>query len=952
MIEHPIEPYNKAATKLIRQISKIDEISCESIYYNLQNEANYEYKFNNLIKILKESLINVNFDYSALQDFAQQLTALFKLEEHYFGDNLFEKCFENLYQNLFEIFLITKRNEARQICLFIANSLKEKFKKVKKARNNHFIIYIINNLQLLSNHYFNLDFKKAIIEDERNKYLDMFSLFLEVFIRTLIDHANNENNLVKPFIYLIISLLNLPKNVNILSMLALILSKENFFNFENYVEETSEILNSILNLSYSLTLERYHIKKDIEENENLIQDIILKAKIINQNFTERIRYSEILVNTLFKKCLLQRLVLYSADKRMLSKDFFQMTRCFNDYLISFKSSTFEICEIENLHNAFSVIISPEILDFIQPYFMNYYEQPALYYLEFLKRIALEIYENADFERIFSNSFIYLIKNLKKKNQFILNNEVTINYYILAAFNNCILCRKNKNDVLVELIINLWFEIYAFSQNDKIKSMFNTTVFLSATNQSKLLSKNISSLLKYFTNENDYEYSYIIEQIFPYIDLIVFQSYDSRIFNKLIEDDLFLKNNITLLKIIAEYIPNFFIFKENNEEIRIISLLGKIYNSNDSFLIYSLNNLFNIFIEKLEILKIIKPNELYDLYFNRKKFYRLIFIDEKNHFEFDLMNKIEGLQLVNLIHSVCNLYYFLFINIFEKEKRKTLITELFEIYKIIKNKDCVYIFYILKKIATLNNQIYLLQEHYRLFKLIEKYEKIVEIKEQVILICEIIKDIKPSRKSNLNSIQNQFTASTDTNLLKNLENDNLENCFQKKIILLKDIEKNNENCHKYNLKETTDFKIINIPLWSEELCYEIEIKDEWVLISKRLGFSESKIEEWRHNTNPARSMLKEWFAINKKSEAISDILILFNELNMLDYVNLIQRYLTKIEILNSENFYDEEIDKSQIFLIFERESLEKAKILKKYLKKFNLDVWYDDGKIDGEATRNR
>ena len=490
--------------------------------------------------------------------------------------------------------------------------------------------------------------------------------------------------------------------------------------------------------------------------------------------------------------------------------------------------------------------------------MNYYEQPAFYYLEFFKRIALEINENSDFERIFSKSLIYLIKNLKKKNQFILNNEVTINYYILAAFTNCILCRKNSSDALVELVINLWFEIYANSQNDKIKSMFNTTVFLSATNQSKLLGKNMNSLLKYFTNENDFEYSYVIEQIFPYIDLIVFQSYASRIFNKLIEDDLFLKNNITLLKIIAEYIPNFFIFKEKNDEIRIISLLDKIYKSQNLFLIYSLNNFFNIVIEKLETMKIIKPNELNDLHFNRKKFYRLIFIDEKSNFELDFM-KIEDIQLVNLIHTLCNFYYFLFINIFEKEKRINLISELFDIYKIIKNKDSVYIFNTLKKILSLNNQINLFQEHYNLLNMIEKYEENFEIKEQVKLICEIN--------------------------LENLQNNNFES-LQKENILLK----NNENVRVENLKEISDSKFLITPYWSEVLCTQIQIKDEWVFIGKRLGFSESKIEEWRNNSkNPDRSMLKEWLSIEKKSEATSVLLNLFNELNMIENVNLIQRF---------------------------------------------------------------
>lgn len=98
------------------------------------------------------------------------------------------------------------------------------------------------------------------------------------------------------------------------------------------------------------------------------------------------------------------------------------------------------------------------------------------------------------------------------------------------------------------------------------------------------------------------------------------------------------------------------------------------------------------------------------------------------------------------------------------------------------------------------------------------------------------------------------------------------------------------------------------------------------------------------------MLKEWFLSNKKMEATTGLVEVFKEMNLDDYVKLIEKYSKKIERLSRENSYDEEIDSPDVFITFERSSIDQARALKKYLAKLNREIWLDDGRMNSATSR--
>lgn len=143
---------------------------------------------------------------------------------------------------------------------------------------------------------------------------------------------------------------------------------------------------------------------------------------------------------------------------------------------------------------------------------------------------------------------------------------------------------------------------------------------------------------------------------------------------------------------------------------------------------------------------------------------------------------------------------------------------------------------------------------------------------------------------------------------------------------------------------------NAPSWSEELCNQIQKADHWTSIAQKLQFSDTDISTWSNHSNPTESMLKEWFLTKKKPDATIGLLEVFKELEMQEYVDLIENYSKKIEKLSRENSYDEESDAPQVLINFERSSSERAQVLKQDLEKLDLVVWLDESKMDTSADK--
>lgn len=212
MVTYPLESYCKACQFLVRKIDLNDELSCSSVYFNLltESEPKKEQKLNNLIQILKETSLSKFYNITLLYDFTRQFISLFNYEIKNFGESFFDKQHVSLYQTLFEIFIKTKDNEIRKVCFFVANNLRKRKTEMKTTKRTNFTEYCIKNLMLLSNHYYNLEsfnYKRFALDEEKSKYLETFSEFLDVFTRTLILPGKQSCELYQIFEFIIIKLI-------------------------------------------------------------------------------------------------------------------------------------------------------------------------------------------------------------------------------------------------------------------------------------------------------------------------------------------------------------------------------------------------------------------------------------------------------------------------------------------------------------------------------------------------------------------------------------------------------------------------------------------------------------------------------------------------------------------------------------------------------------------------
>lgn len=269
-----------------------------------------------------------------------------------------------------------------------------------------------------------------------------------------------------------------------------------------------------------------------------------------------------------------------------------------------------------------------------------------------------------------------------------------------------------------------------------------------------LAKNSDAIFKYFINsDNSSEYSYQLNSIFPYINPDVFNLHANELFDKIIRygPQNFNNKNVVFLNAIAECVPEFYLTRQINDELRLVTLQTMVLETKSAYFINCFLNIVNIVVEKCETKRHLEESHLEEFYSSRTSFYRLVFIDVKSKFRPDILELIEGCHLVHLMHSLCNLYVLVYQQTGSDEIKRGLIEDMFEIYSIIKRHDCAYIFNAFMRIVTVDEgQANLLKVHFKQLKTIYRYDSSPDIRDQVKILCEIIAE-NTSRRSSLNSI---------------------------------------------------------------------------------------------------------------------------------------------------------------------------------------------------------
>jgi len=589
----------------------------------------------------------------------------------------------------------------------------------------------------MCNHYFTISgLSKAAVEERRAQYLDIFAEFLDVFCRTLII-ATKKKEHIGPCLKLAIAMCKLPLRENVLGLVALILKKQNFFNnFVQHEIEALQILNLIMDIVNAIT--------GVADNKSKErQDLCNRAKDTAIHFVNQTRLNPVLVNSLYTKCLFNRLVCAPIENHTLDADFYKITHCLDESLVSFASYPTETDGFDRLTSVFSIVVSPAILDQIQPFFTAHTHQPAVYYLRFFRRLATELSRQPSLEAALAKDILHLISSLRRQNAFFnLSGEPIVNYYILVEFTRSLLSKQGTNEVVADRLVALCFDVYA--SNAGFKSAFDTMVSLASLNYPELLARYAQKLFPVFLkNVDESQYSYQIESVFQFIDRQVFEQFSSDIFTKILRSSRETVNskNMALLLAIARHAGDFYLVRQD-DELRLVTLQRLVVKCRQASLMNSFLRLVSVVIESLSASNYDIQQRAFEVFKSREKFYPLVSVVETSRanggqlkFKRDLM--IEEVRLTDSVHVLCNLFFFAYKQTAEERVRRTLLADLVGLYAIIKESECVYVFNTLKKIGSLEGQIRLLGAHYKTFKEILGKEGDRKICEQLDILCEVI-----------------------------------------------------------------------------------------------------------------------------------------------------------------------------------------------------------------------
>ncbi len=216
--------------------------------------------------------------------------------------------------------------------------------------------------------------------------------------------------------------MKLPRRENILSQLAFLFKKEHFYNnFDKFPKKAIEITNTFLAVVSSFISESKPLTERSENEQQTYESISFRLRDLADNFTDQMKKNKILCNELYETVLFDKVLCSPVEQRILVPDFYQIIRCFTE-LISFDKFPSEPADLERLRQVYAISVSHEILDQIQPYFMPYFKQPALHFLEFYKKIAIQVFEQPIYVSLLENDLLTLLNSIERHNQFYDINE--------------------------------------------------------------------------------------------------------------------------------------------------------------------------------------------------------------------------------------------------------------------------------------------------------------------------------------------------------------------------------------------------------------------------------------------------------------------------------------------------------------------------------------------------
>ncbi|XP_060592918.1 uncharacterized protein LOC132747532 [Ruditapes philippinarum] len=153
--------------------------------------------------------------------------------------------------------------------------------------------------------------------------------------------------------------------------------------------------------------------------------------------------------------------------------------------------------------------------------------------------------------------------------------------------------------------------------------------------------------------------------------------------------------------------------------------------------------------------------------------------------------------------------------------------------------------------------------------------------------------------------------------------------------------------KVKVEEIDNKTMTNAPKWSRDLTKLLNPKAEndWRLLAKRLQYSNDDIRAWAQQHDPCMTLLSEWYATHKTSEANFAILNNLQEMNRLDGAIIVENAMKATEdVVEDDEF--EYPSPPPIFLSYQWGVQNEVKLLKQHLNMAGYECWMDIGQMGG------
>ena len=929
--------------------------------------------------MLKE---NPNMETSAL---SHQINEIFNYSHPKNGLKIFNETNVLFFDTFFDILLQSKRAET----ISSLKSLHIDMSKLIKQDSpglNALNVLIVTRMNQFAEHVCRLEFENSKNSGKKVEHnLDAFAECCDFIVRHMESKFFAGKSLLQPTITLLLSLVKMCKHTAYLKMISKLLDKDNFYVFKDYPNETVLIMSAIFDLASEVGKQ---IDSDFRDNNSDYFDALQSAVDKLERRLEA--FSQLKV---FQKCLFNKLIGVPIENNFLHQDYFKLC---DISIVDLEFYPNDAADLDKLASTLAKAISPLIFDSIQPdLVLDRYDRRLRFYSTFFLKLTTSLSKRGDICVRLAEQLGKLVDTCMEKNNFkddfdedsFTVNYDCVHYTALFAFQN-----KATTISLANKLFDAWFRLFAANQDTaKICSDFYSVISLGSLNFKEQLALKAREIWTYFLDRiNDTNFvNYVYQTFANSIDLFR-NEFAHKYAHVLINGDeqVDFTSQYSIFIEIANRAPEFFMQRLPNKQINIIELLKKASESQLYLVVGVLYMMWQVVMKSTDL----DPKYVQNVYESRHEFLIVIFNEGPNK-----PNKTKPRTVCSVQHYaleirtglVNDIYYFLVLKMDDNnavERVKLLVLELIDLFDEMRSKDAAVFLTNIERIAKCANKKHLnaVKSHYArlsVFKKDKSLNAIVEVQNAIVSLLNFLDEktfekLTETVSENTGRIQvvSDKVAKTETNF-NALKQDVNKQAKQVNTLTHKVNKTGKQVDELKNQVDVIDKKTLsNVPAWCRDIAkILLATKDRWVLVAKRLNFSEKDIKGWMSQAEPCMSMLQEWFVINKTSDAISGLMLVFGELNLVECIKVINENMASIEEqivreglqLNKDAQIDEQLMKRppQVFICFEWSVKEQAVRLKEHLlAKLNenlstessrnyVDIWLDDGTMGGGNQRS-